>query len=96
MEHLFLYIVSIFAGVWNVINEKFQSYRRSVGLFLLGASFCYCSAIIAETYGLESQTATCIGYICGMLSPKIYDAMAKIVSFIPNVVMRAFEKWLEK
>lgn len=96
MEHLFLYIASILAGVWNVINEKFQSYRRSFGLFILGSSFCYYSAIIAEAYGFESQTATCIGYICGMMSQRIYDTLAKVVSLIPTGIEKAFNKWLEK
>lgn len=81
-----LLIVSLFAGAWNVIRDVSGSVRHNISVFMLGFFFCYGSAIFAEYYGFSSEVSAFIGYVCGVLSNQIYDALAQIVQHTPDVI----------
>lgn len=81
-----LLIVSALAGVWNVLRDNTRSIRHQLSVFMLGFIFCYGSAIFAEYYGFTSEVSAFIGYICGVLSNQIYDALARIVNKSPEIV----------
>lgn len=81
-----LIIVSFFAGLWNVLREQTNSIRHKVCVFMLGFGFCYGSAIMAEYYGFSSEVAAFFGYVCGVLSNQIYDALSRIVRHSPEIV----------
>lgn len=86
MIKISLLIVSFFAGVWNIIRDVSGSIRHNIAVFMLGFSFCYGSAVVAEVYGLSSDVSAFVGYICGVLSNQIYDALAKFVKHTPYIV----------
>lgn len=83
-----LALVSFIAGIWNVLHEKFVSIQRSLCVFILGSSFCYGTAKIAAYYGFDSETATVVGYLAGIMSPSIYNMFVQIIAKIPEI----FEK----
>lgn len=83
-----LWLAGVLAGVWNVLNEKFISIKRSICVFILGVTFCIAPAIILEKLGYDAGLATCIGYFCGILSQKIYNAVAKLIDRTPEIVER--------
>lgn len=81
-----LLIVSTIAGVWNVLRDVSSSLNHKLSVFLLGFCFCYGAALVAEYYGLSSEISAFCGYICGVLSNQIYDALARIVKNSPEVI----------
>ena len=81
-----LWLAGILAGVWNVLNEKFVSLKRSVCVFILGVTFCIAPAIILEKLGYDAGLSTCIGYFCGILSQKIYNAASKFIEKTPEII----------
>ena len=85
LNDITLWVASILAGVWNMLNEKYLSIRRSLCLFILGLTFCYIPAVLMSHYGFDSEVSTCIGYICGVLSTKVYDVLARCLSVIPEL-----------
>lgn len=87
-----LSIVSTIAGLWNVLHEKFISIQRSICVFTLGFSFCYCVATLASAYGLSSESSAVLGYLAGITSSTIYDVLVKCLLKIPNI----FEKYLTR
>lgn len=85
-----LAIVSTVAGLWNVLHEKFVNLRRAICMFILGFSFCYGVATLANTYGLASEAAAAVGYLAGITSSTIYDVVVRCLLKVPNI----FEKRL--
>ena len=83
-----LWLAGIIAGVWNVLNEKFISIKRSMCVFILGVTFCIAPAIILEKLGYDAGLATCIGYFCGILSQKIYQAASKVIEKSPEIITK--------
>lgn len=83
-----LWLAGVIAGVWNVLNEKFISIKRSICVFILGVTFCVAPAIILEKLGYDAGFATCIGYFCGILSQKIYNALGKVIDKTPDIITR--------
>lgn len=81
-----LLIVATLAGVWNVLRDVSESLKHKACVFMLGFCFCYGSALVAEYYGFSSEVAAFFGYVCGVLSNQIYDALAKIVKNSPEVI----------
>jgi hypothetical protein len=81
-----LLIVSTLAGVWNVLRDVSESVKHKACVFMLGFCFCYGSAVLAEYYGFSSEVAAFFGYVCGVLSNQIYDALSKIVKNSPEVI----------
>lgn len=92
MENLTLYIASFMAGIWNVIHEKIESAKQGLCYFVLGFSFCYTTATLSESYGFDSKISTCIGYLCGMLSPSIYRMVIKLLDKIPDMIEKKVNK----
>ena len=88
MDNITLIIASFVAGIWNVLHEKFVSIKQSICFFVLGFSFCYVAATVAEAYGWDSKISTCVGYLCGMLSPSIYKMAIKVLEKVPDLVER--------
>ena len=86
MIKISLLIVSFFAGAWNVIRDVSGSIRHNIAVFMLGFCFCYGSAVTAEYYGLSSEVSAFLGYICGVLSNQIYDALARLVRHSPDII----------
>lgn len=86
MDNVTLIIASFLAGIWNVIHEKFVSVKQSLCFFVLGFSFCYTAATIAESYGWDSKISTCVGYLCGMFSPSIYRLILKLFDKAPDLI----------
>lgn len=82
-----LLIVSFFAGAWNVIRDVSGSFRHNVCVFMLGFGFCYGSAIVAEYYGFSSEVSAFFGYVCGLLSNQIYEALSRMVKKSPDIVV---------
>lgn len=82
-----LLIVSFFAGAWNVIRDVSGSIRHNICVFMLGFGFCYGSAIVAEYYGFSSEVSAFFGYICGLLSNQIYEALSRVVKKSPDIVV---------
>ena len=81
-----LLIVSALAGLWNVLRDNTKSIRHKISVFMLGFVFCYGSALIAEYYGFTSEVSAFFGYLCGVLSNQIYDALARIVNKSPDII----------
>lgn len=90
MEHQALIIASFFAGLWNVLHEKFVSIQNSICLFMLGSGFCYVAASVAGHYGFGTELSTSIGYVCGVLSPSIYKALVKCLEKLPEIFAGKF------
>ena len=86
MGNIDLIIVSLLSGVWNVLRDLTNSVKHKISVFILGFVFCYGSALIAEFYGFSSEISAFIGYVCGVLSNQIYDALAKIVGKAPTIL----------
>lgn len=87
-----LLFVSLLSGIWNILRDVTGDTRHKICVFMLGFSFCYGSALIAEYYGLSSDISAFIGYVCGVLSNQIYDALAKLVTHSPDVIERRIKK----
>lgn len=87
-DNIVLIIVSLIAGVWNVLNEAFFSIKRSICLFILGVSFCYAPAVIMADLGYSSAEATVVGYFCGVLSVKLYDVAIRCLNYIPDIFLK--------
>ena len=85
-----LWVASFLAGVWNVLNEKFLTIRRTICLFMLGFGFCYTPALIMSHFGYDPETSTCVGYVCGVVSTKIYDALIKCLGKVPDIFAQKF------
>lgn len=85
MEDFTLWVASIVAGVWNMLNEIYISIQRSLCLFILGVTFCYVPAILMKHYGYDPEVSTCCGYLCGVLSTKVYDVLSRCLSVIPEI-----------
>ena len=83
-----LWLAGVLAGVWNVLNEKFISVKRSICVFILGVTFCVAPAIILEKLGYDAGLSTCVGYFCGILSQKIYNAMSKLIEKTPEIIAK--------
>lgn len=81
-----LWLAGVLAGVWNVLNEKFISIKRSICVFILGVTFCIAPAIILEKLGYDAGLSTCIGYFCGILSQKLYQAASKVIEKTPEII----------
>lgn len=75
-----------------MINEKFISIRRSVSVFMLGFAFCYTPALVMSHYGFDAEVSTCVGYICGVVSAKIYAAIVKFLDKVPDILEKRIEK----
>lgn len=87
-----LLFVSLLSGIWNILRDVTGDTRHKICVFMLGFGFCYGSALIAEYYGLSSDISAFIGYVCGVLSNQIYDALAKLVTHSPDVIERRIKK----
>lgn len=87
-----LIIVSLFAGIWNVLRDITGDIKHRICVFMLGFGFCYGSALVAEYYGLSSDVSAFIGYVCGVLSNQIYDALARLVTHSPEVIEHRIDK----
>lgn len=86
MIKISLVIVSAFAGLWNILRDVTGNIRHKITVFMLGFSFCYGSAIVAEYYGFSSEVAAFFGYVCGVLSNQIYDALTRIIQRSPDIM----------
>lgn len=86
MGNIDLIIVSLLSGVWNVLRDLTNSLKHKISVFILGFVFCYGSALVAEFYGFSSEISAFIGYVCGVLSNQIYDALARIVNKTPEIL----------
>lgn len=86
MVNIDLIVVSLLSGVWNVLRDVTNSVKHKISVFILGFVFCYGSALIAEFYGFSSEISAFIGYVCGVLSNQIYDALARIVNKAPEIL----------
>lgn len=84
--------VSVLAGLWNVLHERFTSIRRALCVFILGSTFCYGTAILAKWYGLGSEAAAVVGYLAGITSSTIYNVFVQCLLKIPTLL----EKYLTK
>lgn len=91
MGNIDLIIVSLISGVWNVLRDVTNSIKHKISVFILGFVFCYGSALIAEYYGFSSEISAFIGYVCGVLSNQIYDALARIVNKAPEILEKRIE-----
>lgn len=87
MDYLAL-IISFCAGVWNVLQDTSRLIRRKVCAFMLGFIFCYGAMVAASTYGLSHDVSAFVGYVCGVLSVNIYNALAQCLNKVPGI----FEK----
>ena len=92
MGNIDLIIVSLLSGVWNVLRDVTKSIKHKISVFILGFAFCWGSAKVAEYYGFTSEISAFIGYVCGVLSNQIYDAMAKIVGKAPTILEKKIDK----
>jgi hypothetical protein len=91
MGNIDLIIVSLLSGVWNVLRDLTNSVKHKISVFILGFVFCYGSALIAEFYGFSSEISAFIGYVCGVLSNQIYDALARIVNKAPEILEKKID-----
>lgn len=91
MGNIDLIIVSLLSGVWNVLRDITNSIKHKISVFILGFVFCYGSALIAEFYGFSSEISAFIGYVCGVLSNQIYDALARIVNKAPEILEKKID-----
>lgn len=91
MGNIDLIIVSLISGVWNVLRDITNSIKHKISVFILGFVFCYGSALIAEYYGFSSEISAFIGYVCGVLSNQIYDALARIVNKAPEILEKKID-----
>lgn len=91
MGNIDLIIVSLLSGVWNVLRDVTNSVKHKISVFILGFVFCYGSALIAEFYGFSSEISAFIGYVCGVLSNQIYDALARIVNKAPEILEKKID-----
>jgi uncharacterized membrane protein len=91
MGNIDLIIVSLISGVWNVLRDVTNSIKHKISVFILGFVFCYGSALIAEYYGFSSEISAFIGYVCGVLSNQIYDALARIVNKAPEILEKKID-----
>lgn len=91
MGNIDLIFVSLLSGVWNVLRDLTNSVKHKISVFILGFVFCYGSALIAEFYGFSSEISAFIGYVCGVLSNQIYDALARIVNKAPEILEKKID-----
>lgn len=91
MGNIDLIVVSLLSGVWNVLRDLTNSVKHKISVFILGFVFCYGSALIAEFYGFSSEISAFIGYVCGVLSNQIYDALARIVNKAPEILEKKID-----
>jgi hypothetical protein len=91
MGNIDLIIISLISGVWNVLRDLTNSVKHKISVFILGFVFCYGSALIAEFYGFSSEISAFIGYVCGVLSNQIYDALARIVNKAPEILEKKID-----
>ena len=91
MGNIDLIFVSLLSGVWNVLRDVTNSLKHKISVFILGFVFCYGSALIAEFYGFSSEISAFIGYVCGVLSNQIYDALARIVNKAPEILEKKID-----
>ena len=91
MGNIDLIIISLISGVWNVLRDMTNSIKHKISVFILGFVFCYGSALIAEYYGFSSEISAFIGYVCGVLSNQIYDALARIVNKAPEILEKKID-----
>lgn len=91
MGNIDLIIISLISGVWNVLRDVTNSVKHKISVFILGFVFCYGSALIAEYYGFSSEISAFIGYVCGVLSNQIYDALARIVNKAPEILEKKID-----
>lgn len=91
MGSIDLIFVSLLSGIWNVLRDLTNSVKHKLSVFILGFVFCYGSALIAEYYGFSSEISAFIGYVCGVLSNQIYDALARIVNKAPEILERKID-----
>ena len=91
MGNIDLIFVSLLSGVWNVLRDVTNSVKHKISVFILGFVFCYGSALIAEYYGFSSEISAFIGYVCGVLSNQIYDALARIVNKAPEILEKKID-----
>ena len=91
MGNIDLVVVSLLSGVWNVLRDLTNSVKHKISVFILGFVFCYGSALIAEYYGFSSEISAFIGYVCGVLSNQIYDALARIVNKAPEILEKKID-----
>lgn len=88
IEEEALAIVSVTAGLWNVLHEKYRGFKRALCVFTLGASLCYCTALVAKHYGLDGEVAAVVGYLAGITSSAIYNALVRFIDKLPEVFVR--------
>lgn len=86
MSNISIIMVSLVAGIWNVLHEKFVSLKRSVCVFVLGATFCYGAAMVVNVYGFNNEVSAVIGYLCGITSVTIYDVIVSCLQKLPKIV----------
>ena len=91
MVNIDLIFVSLLSGVWNVLRDLTNSVKHKISVFILGFVFCYGSALIAEYYGFSSEISAFIGYVCGVLSNQIYDALAILVNNAPEILEKKID-----
>ena len=91
MGSIDLIFVSLLSGIWNVLRDLTNSVKHKLSVFILGFVFCYGSALIAEYYGFSSEISAFIGYVCGVLSNQIYDALARIVNKAPEILEKKID-----
>lgn len=91
MGNIDLIVVSLLSGIWNVLRDLTNSVKHKISVFILGFVFCYGSALIAEFYGFSSEISAFIGYVCGVLSNQIYDALARIVNKTPEILEKKID-----
>lgn len=91
MGNIDLIFVSLLSGIWNVLRDLTNSVKHKLSVFILGFVFCYGSALIAEFYGFSSEISAFIGYVCGVLSNQIYDALARIVNKAPEILEKKID-----
>lgn len=91
MGNIDLIVVSLLSGVWNVLRDLTNSVKHKISVFILGFVFCYGSALVAEFYGFSSEISAFIGYVCGVLSNQIYDALARIVNKAPEILEKKID-----
>lgn len=86
-ENITLIVVSFFSGIWNVLRDKSKDIRHKICVFMLGFGFCYGVALLSGCYGFSSDISAFLGYVCGVLSNQIYDALSRIVMHSPDLVI---------
>ena len=91
MGNIDLIFVSLLSGIWNVLRDLTNSVKHKLSVFILGFVFCYGSALIAEFYGFSSEISAFIGYVCGVLSNQIYDALVRIVNKAPEILEKKID-----